>query len=373
MMGSGTSGGPRSYTGRMSKAVLSAIGTAGVILGSYASAAGPAVTAWTNGQWFDGESFRKVDVYSIGPRLTLKRPRAVDRTVDLAGGFVTGAFGEAHNHNIPGVDTPASIRAYLAQGIFYVMIQGNSPFVRDSLRPLVNTPDSVDVAFANGLFTAPGGHPTALVERNIARGGMKEEDRVGGFLVPVASNDDVDRLWWTRVRKQDADFVKIVLVYSEARVAGVPRPSDNDRHGLDPALAARIVKLAHKDGLRVSAHVESAYDFDVAVKAGADLIAHMPGFWPVPERIGKSGAGIYRISEEAARRAGRQRVTVITTIGEAVRSVLAPAGPENETPELVPLRDQLLDVYRQNLAVLRRHGVRIAIGSDQFRGTSVGE
>src|SRR5687768_14587316 len=105
---------------------------AAVLLGSHASAAGPAVTAWTNGQWFDGESFRKVDVYSIGPRLTLKRPRAVDRTVDLAGGFVTGAFGEAHNHHIPGVDTTASIRAYLAQGIFYVMIQGNSPFVRDS-------------------------------------------------------------------------------------------------------------------------------------------------------------------------------------------------------------------------------------------------
>ena len=30
-------------------------------------------------------------------------------------------------------------------------------------------------------------------------------------------------------------------------------------------------------------------------------------------------------------------------------------------------------MYRHNLAVLAKHGVRIAIGSDQFRGTSIPE
>ena len=349
---------------------------AAAALAFFTAAAAPAerppATAWVNGQWFDGEGFRRADVYSAGPRLTLKRPKTVDRTVDLAGRYVTGAFGEAHNHDIPSRDTAATIRTYLQQGVFYVMIQGNAPSVRESLRPLVNTPGSVEVAFANGLFTAPGGHPTALVERNVKNGGMTADDRDGGFLLPVASADDVARQW-ARVRSQRPDFVKIVLVYSEDRVAGVPRPAGSDRHGLDPALAASIVQRAHADGLRVSAHVESAYDFDVAVKAGADVIAHMPGFWPVPERIMSRGADLYRISEDAARRAGRRKVTVVTTIGEAVRSVLAPAGPDNENPELVPLRDQLLAIYRHNLDVLRRHGVRIATGSDQFSGTSVGE
>ena len=33
----------------------------------------------------------------------------------------------------------------------------------------------------------------------------------------------------------------------------------------------------------------------------------------------------------------------------------------------------MLDVYRHNFAVLTRRGVRIAIGSDQFRSTSVPE
>jgi len=324
------------------------------------------ITAWTDGTWFDGTAFRRVDVYSVGDRLTLKRPRTVDATVDLAGRYVTGAFGEAHNHNIPGGDTDATIRTYLKQGIFYVMIQANVPEAPRELAGRVNAPGTVEVAFANGLFTAPGGHPTALVERNINNGGMTDADRHGGFLHPVATRADIDREWDTRIRPQHPDFIKIVLTYSEDRVAGIPRPAGSDRHGLDPALAAHIVKRAHRDGLRVSAHVESAYDFDVAIDAGADVIAHMPGFWPDDARIAAKGTALYKISEASARRAARRRVPVVTTVGESLRNI-ADGGKR------AALRQPLLDVYRHNFSVLARHGVRIVIGSDQFRSTSVPE
>ena len=216
-----------------------------------AASAPPVTTDWTHGRWFDGTSFRFVEVYSVGPRLTLKRPRHIDRTVDLAGGWVTPAFAEAHNHNIPSGDTEATIRGYLEQGIFYVMIQENVPQARQMLAGRVNVPASIDVAFANGAFTAPGGHPSALVERNIRNGGMTAEDRNGGFLQPVSSTDDIDRVWWTRIKKQYPDFIKMILVYSEDRVAGKARPANSDRYGLDPVLAAHIVKLAHRDHLRV--------------------------------------------------------------------------------------------------------------------------
>ena len=326
----------------------------------------PVVTAWTNGTWFDGTAFRSVEVYSIGDRLTLKRPRAVDRTIDLAGGYVTGAFAEAHNHNIPSGDSEETIRTYLRQGIFYVMTQGNVPQAPRELAGKVNAPGTVDVAFANGLFTAPGGHPTALVERNIKNGGMGDGDRNGGFLHPVASKADVDRAFDTRIRQQAPDFIKIVLAYSEDRVAGIPRPANSDRHGLDPTLAAHIVKRAHRAGLRVSAHVESAYDFEVATDAGVDVIAHMPGFWPDEARIAAKGTGLYKISEAAARRAGRRRVAVVTTVGESLRNI-ADGGKR------AAMREPLLDVYRHNFSVLARHAVRIVIGSDQFRSTSLPE
>jgi len=329
------------------------------------AAAPSAVTAWVHGRWFDGTTFKPVDVYTSGARITLKRPARIDRTIDLAGGYVTGAFGEAHNHNIPSDDTDRSIRTYLEQGIFYVMIQANQPGAPAELAGRINTPSSVDVAFANGAFTAPGGHPTRLVKRNIAGGGMQETDLHDGFILAAASTADVDRIWRDSVRTQHPDFIKMILAYSEDRVAGIPSPADSDRYGLDPALALYIVNKAHADGLRVSAHVESGYDFDVAVNAGADVVAHFPGFWPADERIKAKGFGIYEISDEIAAEAGRRHVTVVTTIGESLRLF--------ETPQGAALREPLLKVYRQNLERLRRHGVRLAIGSDQFRSTSVPE
>jgi len=295
----------------------------------------------------------------------LKRPRTIDRQVDLAGRYVTGAFGEAHNHNIPSDDTDRTIRTYLQQGIYYVMIQGNQPDAPPTLAGHLNTPTSVDVAFSNGLFTAPGGHPTALVRRNIARGGMSDVDLRSGFLLAASSRDDVDRLWWRVVRPHRPDFVKLVLVYSEDREAGVPTPADSDRYGLDPALVPYIVRKAHGDRLRVSAHVESARDFEIAVNAGVDIIAHFPGFWPDPVRLGARGPAIYGISDAAASKAG-SHVTVVTTLGEALRTL-------DSEERYATFRDPMLRVYRENLARLSSHGVRLAIGSDQFRSTSVPE
>jgi len=332
---------------------------------AYLRAAAPTATAWVNGQWFDGTRFTRLDVYSIGDRLTLRRPRTVDRTIDLAGGYVTGAFGEAHTHQVTSGDADASIRTFLRQGIFYVMSQANIAQARERLGSRVNVASSLDVAFAGGGFTAPGGHATALVKRNISQGGMTPDDLTGGFLTSVASIEDVDRAW-PKLRTQRPDFVKIILVYSEDRVAGLPRPTDNDRHGLDPRLVPHIVRLAHRDGLRVSAHVESAYDFEVAAKAGVDLFAHMPGFWPDFARLAAKGAGVYEISEASAKLAAQRKARVITTIGETLRNV-------GENEEYRRFREPILEVLRHNFEVLSKHGVTIAIGSDQFRSTSVQE
>ena len=45
-----------------------------------AAAQEPETVAWRNGAWFDGTGFQRVDVYSIGDRLTLKHPSKVDRS-----------------------------------------------------------------------------------------------------------------------------------------------------------------------------------------------------------------------------------------------------------------------------------------------------
>ena len=194
---------------------------------------------------------------------------------------------------------------------------------------------------------------------------MTTKDLNGGFLNSVASADEIDRAW-PAVIDSRPDFIKILLVYSEDRVAGVPRPTDSDRHGLDPALVPHIVELAHATGLRVSAHVESAYDFEVATKAGVDLFAHLPGFWPDPARLASKGFGIYRIADDMAALAGRHKARAVTTVYDALKAV-------TEQKEYIQYREPMLELLRHNLDVLAAHGVPIAIGSDQFRTTSVAE
>ena len=88
---------------------IGAAAAAGLLMLASLQGAAP-VTAWVNGHWFDGTRFREMTVYSDGERLTLKRPAAISQTVDLGRRFVTGAFAEAHNHNVPGIDAKASVR-----------------------------------------------------------------------------------------------------------------------------------------------------------------------------------------------------------------------------------------------------------------------
>ena len=42
-----------------------------------AAAQGPRTVAWRNGAWFDGAGFRRLDVYSVGSRLSLKPPSKI--------------------------------------------------------------------------------------------------------------------------------------------------------------------------------------------------------------------------------------------------------------------------------------------------------
>jgi imidazolonepropionase-like amidohydrolase len=69
----------------------------------------------------------------------------------------------------------------------------------------------------------------------------------------------------------------------------------------------------------------------------------------------------YEISPDDARDAARRGVTVVTT--------LAGAG----TSGSMRYQERFRELHRKNLTLLRESGVRIAIGSDAYRQTSVDE
>ena len=351
------------------RAFLSSTAATVVGLTLRAKVAGQGVSSKTygfiNGQWFDGQKFGNRRFYSVNGVLTSKKPARVDAVVDLSGKYVIPPFGEAHNHNVEDARRINELaRRYLQDGIFYVKNPNNLPQARTSLLGKVNIATSVDVAFANGGLTASGGHPLGVVRRNLERGAKPEDWAEGGFYFITDNLADLDRKWG-RIVAGKPDFIKTYLQYSEEYEK---RKEDNayiDWRGLNPALLPEIVRRAHRGGLRVSTHVETATDFHNALIAGVDEINHMPGFRPEKDDWKKFDVSRFKISATDARLAARNRVVVVTTLVSAIDHALQ----KKEGEPFIELRNLLV----HNLQLLKSHDVHLAIGSDSYRQTALAE
>ena len=355
----------------LSLAALSATACARTPNGSPASASAdiapadslPAL-AFVNGYWLMQGRFVARTRYVADGVLRDRIRGKPDTTIDLRGGFVIPPFGEAHNHNIESSSRIDGVIArYLNDGVFYVENPNVLPRGRSALAGKVNVPTGVDVVFANGGLTAPGGHPLEIVRRNIARGSWTAADGEGAFYWEIADADDIARKW-PAIIAQRPDFIKVYLLYSDEYER---RKSDTTAfgwRGLDPALLPEIVRRAHASSLRVAAHIENAADFRAAVAAGVDQVAHMPGFRG-DERMRLADPAPYTLADSDAEVAARRGVVVVTTLGGAAE--LDPMGPDSLT------RRALDALNRRNLTTLRRAGVHLALGSDSYRDDSRAE
>ena len=356
------------------------VGGSGVAASSETSrATGPAVAgnyAFLNGQWFHGKGFEAATWYAVQGRLTRQPPQGRMKIVDLSGLFIVPPFGEAHNHNVEG---PWNLKIvadrYLRDGVFYVKNPNNVREFALQIRGTLNVPTSIDVAFAHAGLTGRGGHPIALYEDVLrvnryeqAMGPVERGWFENRAYIVIETEHDVDEKW-ALITSGQPDFLKVYLVHSEDDEVD-RRPGDMaGRTGLRPRLLPHIIAKAHAADLQVIAHVETAADFRQAVRAGVDEIAHVPG-WLVnqvgdPERA--------KLTEEDARSTveGNVRVVTTTVAGHAMPSAgthdshhqeghaMKHAGPGE--PVLAEIAGQVL---KDNLALLHRAGVRLAIGSD---------
>jgi hypothetical protein len=321
---------------------------------------------FANGNWFDGQKFVRKTFYSVAGRLSSKRPARVDRVWNLSNKYVVPPFGEAHNHNLDWSSDERFarvIKMYLDAGIFYVKNPNSLLRSSQPTRSRINLPTSVDGVLSNGGLTSSGGHPIEIVT---PQRGFKPEDGEGGFYYVIDNAADLERKW-PAIKAGRPDFIKTYLLYSEEYAKRKDDKAYDGWKGLDPAVLPAIVRMAHRDGLRVSTHVETAADFHNAVVAGVDEINHLPGFRP--DRNDPSNyvnLARYQISEADARLAGQKHIVVVTTIGEVIELTFSQQFPE---PARLAVRSMLV----QNLQFLRKHQVSIAIGSDSFRQTALEE
>lgn len=319
----------------------------------------PPNVALINGQWFNGKSFEARTVYSVNGRFTAKKPARVDRTLDLAGTWIVPPFGEAHNHNINGIEERDRkvIQKYLADGVFYVKIQSNLP-VTDEMRHRLslNRHDSIDAALAQGALTTTGGITELLAELiwmpQKTYPGYTRETLKDYRYFTIDSEADLEKKW-PLLLKQRPDFIKTHLWFSDEYEKRKNDAAYLGQKGLDPRLLPKIVAKARANNLRVSTHVSNAADFHEAVAAGVDEIVHLPL------------TGLTPIAVEDAKLAAKRGITVITTCG-IVRTL---------PPQVLSKADlpQVLKIQLANLKLLQEHGVALAIGSDNVSDSSIRE
>lgn len=325
--------------------------------------------ALVNGLWFDGEQFRPRELYVAGGKFTDLRPLQLDSIVDLRGGYVVPPFGDAHTHNLDGRPRLAALRdAYLREGTFYVQVLTNSQSRAATVREQFNRPGTLDVVYAHGGFTATLSHPFQAYEpfamglndpsawktreAEIRRSRILENDAYW-FIDRL---EDLDAKW-PRFLKGEPDLVKIFLLDArnregrEGQIWGGP--------GLQPALVPEIVRRASAAGLRVAAHVETADDAAIAIRAGAKILAHLPGY-----ALGANDdPAPFVIGESLARLAAQNDVIAMPNAS------LVAAYTSNDPAH----RERAQALQRDNIRALMQQGVRLVVGSDSYGRTARGE
>lgn len=313
-----------------------------------------------NGQWFDGKGFRRQTFYSAGGVLTRKKPSKIDETIDLKNGFVIPPFAEAHNHWLEPQRVEEYIQNYLRDGVFYVKDEANLPYIVSQFRDKLNRPTSVDFITALQGFTGSGGHPLEIIKQFQEFGVIPKEwterDFDGKAVLIVDEAKDIPS-HWKLLFTGKPDFVKVFLNYSEQFGMNKDNPK---KTGMNPKFLPEIVRLAHQAGLYVSVHISTATDFHNALVAGADEIAHLP-FVDFDKKLGNEH---FLISEADAKLAAKRKVRVITTLGwlDADLGDNPKQREEARTQVVIP-----------NLRLLKKYGVKMLVGSDQFRQTVVPE
>lgn len=298
---------------------------------------------YVNGQWFEGSGFTIGNRYvRDGLFVPFIRPDEDHVVIDLGGRFVVPPFGDAHSHH-PEQHFSEANRAFIENGIFYVLNANDIPCYGNRARQFCFTAQTVDVLFAHAGFTCTRGHPSALYERLLTTGIYPDIhtalESVAYF--EVDSPSDVRRKWLIHVGTKP-DLIKVYILDLD--------DSDNPA-GLSLESLTTVCQLATSHGLRVAAHIETADDFRRCVAAGVKLIMHLPGYRTLNGRT----ANDYLLSRADAEAAAANGVAVVTTAALLDKT----------------RHPKLLEVQTANLHQLKVAQVRIGIGTDREPGYGI--
>ncbi len=313
-------------------------------------ASAPLTWELKNARWFDGHAIQRGNLYVENGQFVGKKPPKVNRKMDMHGQVLIPPLAEAHNHNLQTAWGWGQFAdKYIDEGVFYAAMLCGDPEGVAEVRPLAASPAAPEVSFVTACITSSNGYPLAAVLPE-----PTPEAAAAQHKIVIVDSPEQAVEQWPAIRARGSQWLRLVLAHSE-RPELRQQTEHFGRLGLTPETAAELTRLAHADGLHVVAHVETAADFDAALAAGVDTIAHVPGYANLLDEPPEQ----FLISEASATRAAQQHTAVITTTAATALFRLddAPAAA-------------LREVQRANLARLQAAGVPLLVGSDVFIGTA---
>ena len=317
------------------------------------------------GQWFTGRTFRRGSRWMQGGRFVAKPARAADSVVQLDGRWLVPPYADAHTHSPDGTFGFDGIRdMYLKLGVFYVQVLTNHRSGRLALAGKVNVPTSVDAVFADGAVTSSGGHPQVLYEELalFRRMGNTPADRQRAARSVTQDGDAYHRLdslpqlgaLMMRLRRDTVPLLKVMVLRANEFASLSADTTTIGARGIDARVLKPLVDSAHAMGRRVWVHVETAADFELALDAGVDGFAHVPGYGVA--NIGDAPLDPFTLTDAMIRKAAARRVPVIPTLGLSWST--------SKTDSAAWQRTQRIP--HDNARRLLRAGVPLLTGSDTY-------
>ncbi|MFC1849398.1 amidohydrolase family protein [candidate division CSSED10-310 bacterium] len=201
----------------------------------------------------------KPHIVAVGPSIKVKLPPNIE-VIDVQGSTILPGFINTHVHH---GYSEYNLQAWARAGVTTVRDLGANPraplfSIRDNLNKINK---NARLIAAGPFLTAPAGYP----------------------LVPFGSSSALELDTITEVRQkvkqlldQGADVIKCGVESGDIFGLSIPV--------LSLEKLSEIVRIAHEQNTRVSAHISVSKDLERALNAGVDDIAHM-AVDSVPDRL----------------------------------------------------------------------------------------
>ena len=323
--------------------------------------------AMKGGSIFREGEFEKTDFYVVDGKFSLEKPAQIDSTISIENKYVIPPFGEAHTHNLDRQWQMSFLPSqYASEGTIYVQNLTSKLKGTKALRPYFEKDSTIDVTYAHQGLSTTLGHPFMAYEpfaMGIEYGTWAENmdsirksrlDENNAYIFIDSEQDLKSKL--PGFFDESPDVVKIYLLDSQNYEENSKDSIIGD-HGLPLDLARKIIKESHDRGLKVYAHIETAYDFEQGIKAGVDYFAHMPGYgWDGDPATQEK----YFVPDSILELAAEKQIGVVPTVGAAMGY---------PTVDSLAKRSLVRDFLRR----FKSKKGQILIGADSFNKTLFGE